>query len=239
MTPFPAHIRRQGLGGLLRPSRPLLLAGAARLALAAAAFAGGDGLVVRWGGAELRSDAPRGAGKTPVVFVHGMLGSPGNWSALIDQLSADLALRGRYQFLTFGYDSLQPIPDSAQDLLGALAEARRRCDPGDATGGLWAQGKLIGKVGSAFTSTASQHGGQETTLIHMHTFFYHQGMVVAGVPYAAQELLNLDEISGGTPYGASTVAGPRGERTPTANELAIARFQGRHVAQLAAKLAAR
>jgi NAD(P)H dehydrogenase (quinone) len=108
----------------------------------------------------------------------------------------------------------------------------------DATGGHWVKGALIGKVGSAFTSTASQHGGQETTLIHMHTFFYHQGMVVSGVPYAAQELLNLDEISGGTPYGASTVAGPRGERTPTANELAIARFQGRHVAQLAAKLKA-
>src|SRR4051794_15634012 len=109
----------------------------------------------------------------------------------------------------------------------------------DATGGLWVKGALIGKVGSAFTSTASQHGGQETTLIHMHTFFYHQGMVVVGVPYAASELLNLDEISGGTPYGASTIAGPRGERTPTANELAIARFQGRHVAQLAARLAAR
>src|SRR5436305_9623421 len=109
----------------------------------------------------------------------------------------------------------------------------------DATGSLWGKGALIGKVGSAFTSTASQHGGQETTLIHMHTFFYHQGMVVAGVPYAAQELLNIDEISGGTPYGASTIAGPRGERTPTANELAIARFQGRHIAQLAAKLAVR
>ncbi|MFO0891411.1 MAG: NAD(P)H:quinone oxidoreductase [Isosphaeraceae bacterium] len=109
----------------------------------------------------------------------------------------------------------------------------------DATGGLWAKGALIGKLGSAFTSTASQHGGQETTLVHMHTFFYHQGMVVAGVPYAARELSYLDEVSGGTPYGASTIAGPRGERTPTANELAIARFQGRHVAQIAAKLAAR
>ena len=97
-------------------------------------------------------------------------------------------------------------------------------------------GALVGKVGSAFTSTASQHGGQETTLAHLHTFFYHQGMVVAGVPYTAQELLNLDEISGGTPYGATTIAGPRGERSPTANELAIARFQGRHVAGLAAKL---
>lgn len=108
----------------------------------------------------------------------------------------------------------------------------------DATGGHWVKGTLIGKVGSAFTSTASQHGGQETTLVHMHTFFYHQGMVVAGVPYAAKELLNLDEVSGGTPYGASTIAGPRGERSPTANELAIARYQGRHVAQIAAKLAA-
>lgn len=108
----------------------------------------------------------------------------------------------------------------------------------DATGGLWAKGKLIGKVGSAFTSTASQHGGQETTLVHMHTFFYHQGMVVAGVPYSVQELSNLDEVSGGTPYGASTIAGPRGDRTPTPNELAIARAQGRHVAEIAAKLAA-
>ena len=105
----------------------------------------------------------------------------------------------------------------------------------DATGGLWVQGALVGKVGSAFTSTASQHG-QETTLAHLHTFVYHQGMVVAGVPYTARELLNLDEISGGTPYGATTIAGPRGERSPTANELAIARFQGRHVAGLAAKL---
>lgn len=109
----------------------------------------------------------------------------------------------------------------------------------DATGGLWAKGALIGKVGSAFTSTASQHGGQETTLVHLHTFFYHQGMVVAGVPYAAKELSELNEVTGGSPYGASTIAGPRGERTPTANELAIARFQGKHVAQIAAKLAAK
>lgn len=107
----------------------------------------------------------------------------------------------------------------------------------DATGQLWASGALIGKVGSAFTSTASQHGGQETTLLTIATFFYHQGMVIAGVPYSAQELLRLDEMSGGTPYGASTIAGPRGERTPSANELAIARAQGKHVATIAAKLA--
>jgi len=109
----------------------------------------------------------------------------------------------------------------------------------DATGGLWSSGALIGKVGSAFTSTASQHGGQETTLLAMSTFFFHMGMVIAGVPYSTAELLYLDEVSGGTPYGSSTIAGPRGERQPTANELAIARAQGRHVAQIAVKLAAK
>jgi NAD(P)H dehydrogenase (quinone) len=107
----------------------------------------------------------------------------------------------------------------------------------DSTGGLWQKGALIGKIGSAFTSTASQHGGQETTLVHLHTFFYHQGMLVSGCPYAAQELLELGEVSGGTPYGATTIAGPKGERQPTKNELAIAKFQGKHVATLASKLA--
>lgn len=109
----------------------------------------------------------------------------------------------------------------------------------DSTGSLWQKGALVGKIGSAFTSTASQHGGQETTLVHLHTFFYHQGMLVSGCPYAAQELLNLDEISGGTPYGATTIAGPKGERQPTNNELAIAKFQGKHVATLATKLSAK
>ena len=109
----------------------------------------------------------------------------------------------------------------------------------DATGSLWGQGALIGKVGSAFTSTASQHGGQETTLLTLSTFFFHQGMLIAGVPYSSQELLNMSELTGGTPYGASTVAGAKGERQPSANELAIARAQGRHVATAASKLAAK
>jgi len=109
----------------------------------------------------------------------------------------------------------------------------------DATGQLWASGALIGKVGSAFTSTATQHGGQETTLLAMSTFFFHHGMVIAGVPYSTAELSNVADVSGGTPYGASTVAGPRGERKPSENELAIARAQGRHVAQIASKLAAK
>jgi NAD(P)H dehydrogenase (quinone) len=109
----------------------------------------------------------------------------------------------------------------------------------DATGSLWSSGALIGKIGSAFTSTASQHGGQETTLLGMSTFFFHQGMAIVGVPYSSKELVYLDAVSGGTPYGSTTIAGPRGERQPSENELAIARAQGRHVAQLAVKLAAK
>lgn len=109
----------------------------------------------------------------------------------------------------------------------------------DNTGGHWNSGALVGKVGGVFTSSASQHGGQETTLISMQTFLFHQGMVVVGVPYAAQELLNMNEITGGTPYGSTTITGAQGERMPSANELAIARFQGRHTAQVAAKLIAK
>ena len=107
----------------------------------------------------------------------------------------------------------------------------------DATGPLWNSGALVGKVGSVFTSSASQHGGQETTLMSMMTFLFHQGMVVVGVPYAAQRLLHMGEITGGTPYGASTITNARGERLPSDNELGIATYQGRHVTQIAAKLA--
>jgi NAD(P)H dehydrogenase (quinone) len=108
----------------------------------------------------------------------------------------------------------------------------------DQTGGLWAQGKLIGKIGSVFASTASQHGGQETTITSFHSTLLHHGMVIVGVPYAEPGLTKLDEVSGGTPYGATTIAAGDGSRQPSANELQIARFQGAHVAKLAAKLAA-
>ncbi len=108
----------------------------------------------------------------------------------------------------------------------------------DQTGGLWMKGALAGKVGSVFASTATQHGGQETTITSFHSTLFHQGMVVVGVPYTCQELTNMDEISGGTPYGATTLAGGDGSRQPSANELTIARFQGRHVAGIAAKLVA-
>jgi NAD(P)H dehydrogenase (quinone) len=108
----------------------------------------------------------------------------------------------------------------------------------DATGGLWAQGKLVGKVGSVFASSATQHGGQESTILSFHTTLLHHGMVIVGLPYAFTGQTRLDEITGGSPYGASTIAGGKGERMPSENELAAARFQGRHVAQIAKKLSA-
>lgn len=106
----------------------------------------------------------------------------------------------------------------------------------DQTGGLWAQGKLIGKVGSVFTSTATQHGGQESTILSTHTVLLHHGMVIVGLPYAFAGQMALNEITGGSPYGASTIAAGDGSRQPSENELAGARFQGKHVAGIAAKL---
>ncbi len=106
----------------------------------------------------------------------------------------------------------------------------------DQTGGLWMSGALIGKVGGVFASTATQHGGQETTLTSFHTTLLHHGMVIVGVPYSCPGLLDTSAVSGGTPYGATTLAAGDGSRTPSENELAIARFQGRHVAEIAQRL---
>ena len=106
----------------------------------------------------------------------------------------------------------------------------------DQTGGLWMKGALIGKVGSVFASTGTQHGGQETTITSFHTTLLHHGMIIVGVPYSEAGLTNMSEITGGTPYGATTLAGADGKRQPSENELKIARFQGKHVAQVAAKL---
>jgi NAD(P)H dehydrogenase (quinone) len=106
----------------------------------------------------------------------------------------------------------------------------------DRTTQLWLKGALIGKVGSVFASTATQHGGQETTITSFHTTLLHHGMIVVGVPYSQQGLLNMKEITGGTPYGATTLAAADGSRQPTENEIAIAKFQGKHVAEIAAKL---
>ena len=106
----------------------------------------------------------------------------------------------------------------------------------DMTGGLWMKGALVGKVGSVISSSATQHGGQETTITSFHTVLFHHGMVVVGLPYSCQAQMGVDEIKGGSPYGASTIAGADGSRQPSEQELGMARFQGEHVAKIAAKL---
>jgi NAD(P)H dehydrogenase (quinone) len=107
----------------------------------------------------------------------------------------------------------------------------------DATGQLWQTGALVGKVGGVFVSSATQHGGQESTILSFHISLLHQGFVVVGLPYAFQGQMRNDEITGGSPYGASTIAGTDGQRTPSENDLEGARFQGRHIAEIAGKLA--
>jgi NAD(P)H dehydrogenase (quinone) len=106
----------------------------------------------------------------------------------------------------------------------------------DATGSLWAQGALVGKVGSVFTSSATQHGGQESTILSFHVSLLHHGFVIVGLPYSFQGQMGVDEVKGGSPYGASTIAGGSGERMPSEIELEAARFQGNHVAEIAKKL---
>jgi NAD(P)H dehydrogenase (quinone) len=107
----------------------------------------------------------------------------------------------------------------------------------DQTGGLWMKGALVGKIGSVFASTGTQHGGQETTITSFHSTLLHHGMVIVGVPYSCAGLVKMDEVTGGTPYGATTLANTDGSRQPSANELEVARFQGKHVAEITQKLA--
>ena len=106
----------------------------------------------------------------------------------------------------------------------------------DATGQLWAEGALVGKVGSVFTASATQHGGQESTILSFHTTLLHHGLIIVGLPYTFQGQMQIDEVSGGSPYGATTIAGHTGARLPSENELAAARFQGKHVAQIVVRL---
>lgn len=107
----------------------------------------------------------------------------------------------------------------------------------DRTGKLWQNGSLIGKIGSVFTSSANQHGGQETTIVSFHFSLLHHGMMLVGMPYSEQRQMVIDQITGGSPYGASTITGPDGSRMPSENELEIARSQGRHVAEMAKRIA--
>lgn len=137
--------------------------------------------------------------------------------------------------------TVDELPDYDAIIFGAPTRFGNMCAQMrnflDQTGKHWMSGALAGKVGSVFTSTATQHGGQETTITSFHTTLFHQGFIVVGVPYTCKALLNMDEVSGGTPYGASTLANTDGSRQPSENELSIARFQGEHVAEIAKKLA--
>jgi NAD(P)H dehydrogenase (quinone) len=138
--------------------------------------------------------------------------------------------------------TIEELPDYDAIIFGAPTRYGNMCAQMrnflDQTGGHWVNDTLVGKVGSVFASTATQHGGQETTITSFHSTLFHLGFVVVGVPYSCKALLNMDEITGGTPYGATTLANADGSRQPSHNELEIARFQGEHVARIASKLAA-
>jgi NAD(P)H dehydrogenase (quinone) len=159
-----------------------------------------------------------------------------------DALEKSGARAARAAFAHIPIARVEDLPDADAIIFGTptrfgnmAAQMRNFLDQ---TGGLWARGALVGKLGSVFVSTGSQHGGQETTITSFHLTLLHHGMIIVGVPYAAAGLTTMKEISGGSPYGASTLAAPDGSRMPSDNELDIARFQGRHVAAIAARLKA-
>jgi NAD(P)H:quinone oxidoreductase type IV len=151
------------------------------------------------------------------------------------------AMQTRAQFAHIQIASVDHLPDADAIFFGTPTRFGNMCAQMrnflDQTGGLWARHALVGKVGTVFASTGTQHGGQETTITSFHTTLLHLGMVIVGVPYSAQQLTNMDEITGGGPYGATTLAGGDGRSRPVSqNELATARFQGRHVTDIAARL---
>src|SRR6185295_7687444 len=157
-----------------------------------------------------------------------------------DQLEKAGAKAARTAFAHIPFAQPDQLWDADAVIFGAPTRFGNMCAQMrnflDQTGGLWMNGGLIGKIGSVFTSTASQHGGQETTITSFHSTLLHQGMIIVGVPYSEQRLLRMDEVTGGTPYGESTITGADGSRQPSENELAIARFQGKHVATIAGQL---
>lgn len=150
------------------------------------------------------------------------------------------ALKARAAFAHIPLATVDQLPEADALIFGTPTRFGNMCAQMrnflDQTGGIWAKGALIGKVGSVFTSTGTQHGGQETTITSFHTTLLHHGMILVGVPYSEQRQMIISEITGGSPYGASTIAGPDGSRQPSENELAIARFQGRHVAEITRRL---
>jgi NAD(P)H dehydrogenase (quinone) len=157
-----------------------------------------------------------------------------------DKLRASGAWEARQEFADLPVYTPEDFAEADGFLFGTPTRFGNMCAQMrqlfDRTSGQWMDGTLIGKVGSVFCSTASQHGGQETTITSFHNTLIHHGMVIVGCPYSEQRLLEMGEITGGTPYGATTMAGSDGSRRPSENELAIARFQGRHVAEITQKL---
>jgi NAD(P)H:quinone oxidoreductase type IV len=157
-----------------------------------------------------------------------------------DQLEKAGAKAARTAFADIPFAIPDQLADADAVIFGAPTRYGNMCAQMrnflDQTGGLWMKGGLIGKVGSVFTSSATQHGGQETTITSFHSTLLHHGMVIVGVPYSEQRQMKIDEITGGSPYGASTITGGDGSRQPSENELAIARFQGKHVATLTGQL---
>jgi NAD(P)H dehydrogenase (quinone) len=151
------------------------------------------------------------------------------------------ALEAKKAFAHIPIATVEELPSAEAIIFGTPTRFGNMCGQMrqflDATGELWAKGALVGKVGSVFTSSNTQHGGQESTILSFHNTLLHQGMIVVGLPYSFQGQMRMDEITGGSPYGASTIAGGQGERMPSENELAAARFQGKHVAVIASKLA--
>lgn len=158
-----------------------------------------------------------------------------------DILEQSGAKKARQAFAHIPVAKTSDLPDADAIILGVPTRFGNMCAQMrnflDQTGKLWAQNALVGKVGSVFTSTATQHGGQESTILSTHTTMLHLGMVIVGLPYTETRQFTLTEVSGGSPYGASTISGGDGSRLPSENELAMARFQGRHVATIASKLA--
>ncbi|GAA4377613.1 NAD(P)H:quinone oxidoreductase [Hymenobacter koreensis] len=159
---------------------------------------------------------------------------------LLDQIGATEAQKA---FSHLPVATVEELADYDAIILGVPTRYGNMCGQLqaflDATGPLWAKGALVGKAGGAFVSTATQHGGQETTVRSAHTALLHHGMVIVGLPYTWQGQSNIDEMTGGSPYGAGTIAGGKGERQPSQNELDGARFQGKYTAEIASKLAAR
>ena len=150
------------------------------------------------------------------------------------------AKKAREAFAHLPIAKVDELPDADAIIFGTPTRFGNMCAQMrnflDQTGGLWVRNALVGKVGSVFVSTGTQHGGQETTITSFHSTLLHLGMIIVGVPYSATQMSNMNEITGGTPYGATTLAKADGTRQPSVNELEIAQFQGRHVAEIARRL---